>query len=68
MREDFLQEHPRHRELVERVVAIILFALLAAVLGHTFMGHANSPYGVCYGPSGRSIPCSITQKARASHR
>ncbi len=67
MRDDFLQERPRHRELVERVVAIILFALLAAVLGQTFIGHSTSPYGVCYGPSGRSIPCGVAQNDRA-HR
>ena len=50
---------PSVKELAERTLALILFALMLALLGHTYVGHSSSPYGVCYGASGRSIPCAV---------
>ena len=51
---------PRAKELAERLLALVLLAFALALLGHTYVGHSTSPYGVCYGASGRSVPCAVT--------
>ena len=42
-------------------IAVVLFfgLMLMAVLGSTYVGHSSSPYGDCFGPSGRTVPCAI---------
>lgn len=45
-----------------RLLAIILLALVLVLLGSTYVGHASSPYGVCFGKSGRTIPCAVLGK------
>ena len=34
---------------------------LALAIGSTYFGHASSPYGTCYGSSGRTIPCAVAR-------
>ena len=50
--------------LAARIVAIVLFAGLIVFLGGTYFGHAPGPYGVCYGASGRPIPCALSSTPR----
>jgi len=59
---------PHATELAERILALVLLALVIALLGHTYVGHSPSPYGVCYGGSGRSIPCAVAASGRSAHR
>jgi hypothetical protein len=47
-----------------RTLVLIVLALVIATLGRTYVGHSPGPYGVCYGSSGRSIPCGILQRRR----
>jgi len=51
-----------YREIVARAVAIVLALAVIALLGRTYFGRSHSPYGVCYGSSGRSIPCEVAAK------
>lgn len=45
------------------VAAVLFFGLaLMAVLGSTYFGHASSPYGNCFGPSGRPGPCVVVAR------
>jgi hypothetical protein len=51
-------EHP------SRVVAtatVLGWLLLAALVGSIYVGHSPGPYGVCYAPSGRSVPCTLVR-------
>ncbi len=49
--------------IVARILALALLAALVGAIGRTYIGHSPGPYGVCYGESGRSIPCAVaTQK------
>ena len=43
------------------LTALGLAALLALVtaIASTYIDHSPGPDGVCYGPSGRSIPCAV---------
>lgn len=56
------------KEIAERVLALVLLALVLAVLGQTYIGHSPSPYGVCYGTSGRPIPCAVAASGRSTQR
>jgi len=49
----------RVRETAARALAIIALVIIVALLGATYFGHAKGIYGVCYGSSGRSIPCAV---------
>jgi hypothetical protein len=42
---------------------MVLLMVVIGLLASTYIGHATSPYGVCYGTSGRSIPCAIAERA-----
>lgn len=52
------------RSLVARTVSIALLVLLIVTIGRTYFGHSSSPYGVCYGTSGRSIPCALAARGK----
>jgi len=41
---------------------LIVLVVMIGLLASTYIGHAKSPYGVCYGESGRSIPCALVAK------
>lgn len=46
---------------------ILTLLLLASVLGliaWSYLGTSSSPYGTCYGTSGRSVPCELVKRAR----
>ncbi len=45
--------------VVARGFALALLATLVVVIGRTYVGHSPGPYGVCYGNSGRAIPCAV---------
>jgi hypothetical protein len=47
------------RAIIGPAIAIALLLILAVAIGRTYFGHASSPYGVCYGKSGRAIPCAV---------
>lgn len=57
-----------YREITIRIVTILLVVVLAVALASTYFGHSSSPYGVCYGTTGRSIPCEIAHSERAAQR
>ena len=42
-------------------VVLMLWLVAAVVVVRSFLGDSSSPYGVCYGPSGRSIPCALAK-------
>jgi len=65
---DVPKPRPHATEIAERVLALVLLALVIALLGHTYIGHSSSPYGVCYGASGRSIPCAVAASGDSAHR
>jgi hypothetical protein len=50
------------RGIIGPAIAIALLLILAVAIGRTYFGHASSPYGVCYGESGRAIPCAVARK------
>ena len=52
------------RDLLGRVIAIVLLVLLVLVVGGTYIGHSPGPYGTCYGTSGRSIPCELVARGK----
>jgi hypothetical protein len=56
----------RPKELALRLTAIAAVLFLGSFLARTYFGHSSSPYGVCYGSSGRSVPCSLV--AQSNHR
>jgi hypothetical protein len=48
-----------------RVVAgmtVAAWLALAAFIASSYVGHSSSPYGTCYAPSGRSIPCELAKR------
>jgi hypothetical protein len=48
-----------------RVVAgmtVIGWLLIATLIASSYVGHSSSPYGTCYAPSGRSIPCELAKR------
>jgi hypothetical protein len=47
----------RSRQILE-LATLLGWLLLAAAIGLSYLGHSSSPYGVCYGRSGRSVPCA----------
>ena len=56
--------------LPSRLAAALVLALglvLMAALASTYFGHSTSPYGVCYGASGRSVPCAVVARPRTTH-
>jgi len=55
----------RVRETTARVATILVLVVMIGLLVSTFVGHAKGPYGVCYGESGRSIPCELATKTSA---
>ena len=46
------------REHVAPGLAWLLLLLVAGLIASTYVGHASSPYGVCYNAAGRSVPCA----------
>jgi len=52
----------RARETAARVAMLIVLVVMIGLLASTYIGHAKGPYGVCYGESGRSIPCALVAK------
>jgi hypothetical protein len=54
-----------------RVASALVLALgmaLGVALASTYFGHAPGPYGVCYGSSGRSVPCTVVAARRSAER
>ena len=56
--------HMRVKSLAAPAVTLALLVVLLVLLGRTYFGHAPGPYGVCYGASGRSIPCVLSATRR----
>jgi hypothetical protein len=56
------------RARVAAALVLTLGLVLTAALASTYFGHATSPYGVCYGSSGRSIPCALAKAGPPSQR
>ncbi|HEY2067479.1 MAG TPA: hypothetical protein VGG84_16100 [Gemmatimonadaceae bacterium] len=44
--------------------AVLAWLALAAVIASSYLGHSNSPYGVCYNAAGRSVPCAAAAARR----
>lgn len=42
--------------------AIALLGTMMFAIARTYVGHSPGPYGVCYGTSGRSIPCAVAKR------
>ena len=39
------------------IVALALLLVFTAFIALTYVGHSTSPYGMCYAPTGRPVPC-----------
>jgi hypothetical protein len=39
------------------VLTLMLLLFVAAMIARTYIGDSHSPYGMCYAPSGRTVPC-----------
>jgi hypothetical protein len=50
------------RERLAAGAAILAWLLLAGLIASSYVGHATSPYGVCYSEAGRSIPCAAVAR------
>ena len=49
----------RLRDFAGRVIALAMLTALGVAIARSYVGHSPGPYGVCYGSSGRSIPCEV---------
>lgn len=50
--------------LVRAALAAVVLLTLCAWLASTYIGHSPGPYGACYAPNGRSVPCDLVGKKR----
>jgi hypothetical protein len=48
-------------------LVLLLGLVLMTALASTYFGHSPSPYGVCYGSSGRPIPCAVVARTHTTH-
>jgi hypothetical protein len=46
------------RERLAAAATVLAWLILAGLIGSSYVGHATSPYGVCYSAAGRSVPCA----------
>jgi hypothetical protein len=46
------------------ILTLLLVIAVAALIASSFVGDSHSPYGTCYAPSGRTIPCDAIEKRR----
>lgn len=44
------------------ILTLLLVIAVAALIASSFVGDSHSPYGTCYAPSGRAIPCDAIEK------
>ena len=56
------------RDLLPRLLAWGAMVLLGALIASTYFGRSPSPYGTCYGVSGRTIPCDLVTRGATPHR
>jgi hypothetical protein len=47
-----------------RALTLLVLAILLALLASTYFGDSFSPYGTCYAPSGRAVPCAALAPRR----
>lgn len=45
------------RELVLSALMALVAIALGVMIAASYFGHSPSPYGTCYGSTGRSVPC-----------
>jgi hypothetical protein len=45
-------------------LTLLLCLVVASLIARSFVGSSTSPYGTCYGSTGRSIPCELSLKRR----
>lgn len=46
------------------IAVVLLFGLgLTTALASTYFGHSSSPYGNCFGRSGRPAPCAVVARS-----
>ena len=43
-------------------IGMMLLALIVALLAATYIGDSSSPYGMCYGTTGRAVPCEALRR------
>jgi hypothetical protein len=58
----------RVRNILPATLTLVALLAFLAALGKTYVGHGSSPYGVCYGPTGRSVPCEVASRGSATPR
>jgi hypothetical protein len=46
------------RERLAAAATVLAWLILAGLIASSYVGHATSPYGVCYNAAGRSVPCA----------
>jgi hypothetical protein len=51
----------RMQRLVSALTALGWLALVVTIAAH-YVGHSSSPYGACYAPSGREVPCQAVAR------
>jgi len=55
------------RTVLLRAFTIALFVALLALIASTYIGHSPSPYGMCFGSTGRTIPCAVAKSPQPAH-
>ncbi|MDB4892389.1 MAG: hypothetical protein JWL61_4244 [Gemmatimonadetes bacterium] len=51
-------------DVVRSVLAALILLTLVTLLASTYIGHSPGPYGACYAPNGRSVPCDVVRQRR----
>jgi hypothetical protein len=51
-------DQAKHKLRISEIASLLGWLVLSLVIGWSYVGHSSSPYGVCYAPSGRSVPCA----------
>lgn len=54
------------RERVTAGATVLGWLMLAGLIAASYVGHASSPYGVCYSETGRSVPCAAVPHRQES--
>jgi hypothetical protein len=58
------RESPPRMSRHERLAAagaVLVWLAIAGVIAASYIGHAHGPYGVCYSPAGRDVPCAVVR-------
>jgi hypothetical protein len=52
------------RQYVPAIATLALALAVAILIVLSYFGEGRSPYGNCFAPNGRPMPCELVQKSR----